>query len=413
MRRLQCGGLVLLAALVCGAPAQEKGAVIPAAHVAPAARKRDLTQWPVAQQQFHYSAQLATEWLRRHNKPDGRFYYGFLPALFVPMEGDNYIHQAAATGALARAARYLGDDASTAIARQALLTLLLETTADPKDPQQRYTAHPPPLVNRLAGNGTLLRAIHELSAPGKDLLEQSDQLAGYIIRQQRSDGALPPPNGETPPNGTREATVLAESACQAAGLALDGVIRSHQHRPGAAKVELLRKALPYYLLQWQKHPNMPLAVSHTPAYAEAYRITKVPAFAEAVFALNDWLCSLQYTTNDAWVGGFPAWENGQALRIAPDIRSAACAESLAEACRVARAANDLARYQRYRGALEQCLQFLLTLQYAPARTRHFAADCRPFVLGAFFASRQDGNLRLDYTQMSLAALAVYLEQVAE
>src|SRR5436305_1606333 len=128
MRRYELIGLAVLAVLLSSTVArtQEKAPVTPAAHVAPADKKRDLSAWPVAQQQFHYSAQLAAEWLRRHNKPDGRFYYGFLPALFVPLDGDNYIHQAAAIGALARAARYLGDDGATALARQGLLTLLLE-----------------------------------------------------------------------------------------------------------------------------------------------------------------------------------------------------------------------------------------------------------------------------------------------
>jgi len=62
---------------------------------------------------------MALDWLRRTNKPDGRFVYGFLPALCTSMEGDSYLRQAGAAGALAAAARYFGDEASTAIARQA------------------------------------------------------------------------------------------------------------------------------------------------------------------------------------------------------------------------------------------------------------------------------------------------------
>jgi hypothetical protein len=403
MRRSGFGGLIMILIFAYAGGAQE---VKQTAHVVPA-KGRDIAKWPVAQQQMQVGAQRAMDWLRRANKPDGRFVYGFLPALCVPMEGDYYVHQAGAAFALARAGRYFNDDASTAIARQALLTLLLETAVDPQDRQQRCTAAPPQVLNRLAGNGALLRAIHELAAPGKDLLEQGEQLANYLRHQQQSDGTLQ----------LAGSTADSEEAWQTSGLALHGIIRSHQHRPAAWKPALLAAARDHYLAQWQKAHNLPLAVRHTPAYAEAYVLTKDRAFAEAVFAMNDWLCGLQYTQaeplNKHWEGGFPPWENGQAQRVAPDIRSSACAVSLAEACRVARAAGDLPRYQRYRRALEPCLLYLLTLQYTPARTRHFVEDFRPAVLGAFHASHQDGNLRLDYTEQPLTALVSYLEHVAE
>jgi hypothetical protein len=169
--------------------------------------------------------------------------------------------------------------------------------------------------------------------------------------------------------------------------------------------------------RWKAAHNAPLAVSHTPAYAEAYFVTKDAAFAESVFALNDWVCTLQYADGDprskSFAGGFQPWGDGRALAVAPDIRSAACAESLAEACRVARATGDVARYQRYGQALERSLAFLLTLQYTPERARHYVEEFRPAVRGAFYASHQDGNLRIDYTAGPLMALTVYLDQVAE
>src|SRR5205823_7133397 len=102
------------------------------------------------------------DWLRLTNKQDGKFVYGFLPALRTPMEGDSYLAQAGAAFALARASRFFHDDPAAAVARQALLTLLLETATDAKDASARPPATPPHLVNRLAGNGQLVLAIHEL-----------------------------------------------------------------------------------------------------------------------------------------------------------------------------------------------------------------------------------------------------------
>ena len=89
--------------------------------------------------------------------------------------------------------------------------------------------------------------------------------------------------------------------------------------------------------------------------------------------------------------------------------SARCAESLAHACRLTRDAADRSRHDRYLDAAERCLQFLTTLQYTEANTQHYADWYRPRLLGAFYASPQDGNLRIDYTQHALSAMAVYLE----
>src|SRR5207302_2751868 len=73
-----------------------------------------------------------------------------------------------------------------------------------------------------------------------------------------------------------------------------------------------------------------------------------------------------------WGGVFMGWTDGKAVVAAPQISSAAYAEALAEACRVARKAGDLPRYQRDREVLERCLQFLTRLQYTDANTQHFA-----------------------------------------
>ena len=75
--------------------------------------------------------------------------------------------------------------------------------------------------------------------------------------------------------------------------------------------------------------------------------------------------------------------------------------------------NELAlrQYRHYSEALERCLQFLATLQYTDANTQHFADWYRPALLGAFHASHEDGNLRIDYTQHAVCALVQYLTHV--
>jgi hypothetical protein len=379
-------------------------------------KPRDGDKLPETAQPIFFSAHRAMEWLKLTNKPDGRFVYGFQPALRVQLEGDNFQSQAGATLALARASRYYRDGRGSAIARQAALTLLdLETVADPQDVTIRYTAAPPTAVERLSSHGLLVCAIHELadSDKSKDLLDKADQLCNYLRQQQRTDGTLAVTVG---------ANVLksgsADLDAERAGWALQGVIRSHKQRPAAWKLDMLRRARSAYAAAWQHNKGIAIVCSHTPAYAEAYAQTREPAFAETVFAMNDWLVGLQYreevdSPRRHWNGGFRRCNEGKIEQATPDISSARCAESLADACRVAKLMGDLPRYDRYERALLHNAHFLMSLQYTSARTQHFVEKFRPSILGAFHASHQDGNIRIDYTQHALCAMVQYLDRVVD
>ena len=137
---------------------------------------RDFRNLPRLQKQMFLSLEQGSDWLRRANRADGRFVYGLLPDLKSALEGDHYLRQVGAAYALARAASLLGEGRYAAVARQAILTFLLDTTIDPKDPQARYTTLPLMAVNRLGAAALLVLAINELPSPGDDLLEQSEQL---------------------------------------------------------------------------------------------------------------------------------------------------------------------------------------------------------------------------------------------
>src|SRR5439155_25901337 len=143
----------------------------------PAAKvpQRDPAKFSLLQRHVHLSAQRGSEWLLHANRPDGRFVYGLIPALKAPLEGDDYLAQWGGTLSLARAAGYFGAERAAAVARQALLTLLLETTVDANEPDIRHPTLPSTLVNRLGAAGLLVAAVHELPAAGKDLLDQADQ----------------------------------------------------------------------------------------------------------------------------------------------------------------------------------------------------------------------------------------------
>jgi hypothetical protein len=311
---------------------------------------------------------------------------------------------------VARAARFTGNKDHNARATQAVLTLLSDTTTDPAAPDVRHTALPSAVVNRLAAAGLLVLAVHELPAPQDDLLKQADQLCNYIRTRQRPDGSLACTDGPAPAAGDDP-----EAVSDYPGAALYGLMRSQQRRPAAWKTDVVRKALGYYRPWWQAHKGMAFVPWQTAAYAEAFLRTREQPFADCVYEMNDWLCGLQYERLDprrpTRVGGFMGWADGKPVEAAPDVGSAAYAEALAEACRVARAAGDLVRYRRYSEAVERGLQFLTTLQYTEACTQHFAPWYRRKLAGAFHASERDGNLRIDYTQHALCALIQYLTYV--
>jgi hypothetical protein len=390
-------------------------------------KDRDLSKLTPQERHFYVCAQRGMEWLQRANKPDGRFVAGLVPALRAPMDGDSYLRQAGAAFALARTASFYGDERCAALAKQALLTLLLETSSDPKEVSVRTI--PPHLAHPIAASAVLLTAIHELPAPAADLLDQGDQLANGLQRLLRTDGSFTfteaaGPNGPAPgafaeasESNKEAAEALRQTILHHTGPALYAIIHSQHLRPAPWKIEALRKARLYYHFYWKQDRNLAMPAWHTGAYVEAYLLTREAGFAEAVFEMNDWLCGLQFQQVDAaragWVGGFQACVAGKAVPLLPDINSAAAALSLADACRLARATGDVQHYQRYRQALEGALQFLTTLQYSETNTQHFADWYRPTLIGAFHASRQDGNVRLDYAQNALAALIQYLHHVAD
>jgi hypothetical protein len=394
--------------------AEPPGVVRPAAAVVPK-EKREVppaekvsTLTPLARQ-MHFGALRGADWLFRMNGIKGRFLYGYLPALQTPLPEDHYLHQARAALALARAARYTGDERYEARALQALLVLLEDTTLDPKDESVRYTTLPPGAVNRLGAAGLLVLAIHELPEPKKDLLDQAEQLNNYIRRQARPDGSLRCREGGKDEDA--EADV-----CLYPGPALRALLCSEGSKGNKEKLALVRKALPHYRAWWRAHKNPDFVASQTAAWAEAYLTTKEAGFAEFVFEMGDWLCGLQYDRIDPdrmlWYGGFQGWGAVGGLAAPPTVTSATYAEALAEACRVAQAKGDADRLKRYRESLERCLQFLTTLQYTDANTQHFADWYRPRLLGAFHVSHRDGTLRIDHTAHAVCALIRYLEEVA-
>jgi hypothetical protein len=368
---------------------------------------RDFSKLSEFSKEMLTSCQRGAEWLARNNDTKGHFVPGYLPALNKPMEGDSYLRQAGAAYALARAARFLGNDLYAARATQTILKLLDETVVDADKNNTRHTSLPSTVLNRLGASALLVLAIHELPSPQPDLVDQAEQMCNWIRKQVRADGSLRCRDDED------AAADDPDNVNEYPGLALYAVLRSQSRKPAEWKTELARKAVGYYRDWWKAHRSMAFVPWQTAAFSEAYVQTKDKAFAEFVFDMNDWLCGLQYDSFDSqrllWFGGFMKWADGKAVDAMPTILSSEYVASLAEARRAARTAADADRYQRYNDVLQHGLQFLVRLQYTNANTQHFEEWYRPRLVGGFHASLQDGDLRIEYAQHTLSALVTYLE----
>jgi len=253
-----------------------------------AARGPDVSRYGPLQKQMYLCAQRGADWLVRVNGTDGRFVNGYVTALKTGLEGDHYLRQVGAAFALARAARFTGDERQAARARQATLTLLADTALEGNPPGVRATTLPPALVNRLSAAGTLVQTICELPKPPDDLLEQAEQLCAFIRSRQQPDGSF-----HSNEAAGASAQLDDNDLNYHAGQALYGLMLSQRLRPAAWKLDTGRKALGFHLPSWRAHKNLTFVPAQCAAYAEAYLATGEKPFADAVYELADWLCELQ------------------------------------------------------------------------------------------------------------------------
>ena len=95
----------------------------------------------------------------------------------------------------------------------------------------------------------MVLAIHELAAPGKDLLDHADQLSQYLRKQQREDGSLIAWEGDE-----TKKTALNETEIAYAGIALHASSAATGKRPAEWKIDLLQKGKRFFTIN---HPGKP------------------------------------------------------------------------------------------------------------------------------------------------------------
>ncbi len=372
---------------------------------APVSRFEPLAAFPAPTQHAVRGVASGANWLVRMNQAQGRFVHGYRPAVRQGMEGDNDLRQAFAALALARAAKFTGDDRSAAVASQAVLTLLAATRIDPADPASRVPTATG--CNRVALAAVLALAIYDLPGADQRLLGEAERLCHYLRKRCQPDGSIPHAD-EADPAGANEYP----------GYALTALVANYLARPEPSKADAIAKGLAHYRAAFRAAPHPLLAATLIPAFADTYLQNNHADAGAAVFEMADWLCGAQYPAafarNPTWAGGFRGVVNGQPAETEPTCDAAACLAALGWAYRVTARNADVARAARYRQAAQDAAQFVSGLQYTEANTRHFENTFRVNVLiGGFHLAPSDGDLRADATGRCVTGLMRYLASGAE
>lgn len=380
----------------------------------PLSKFEPLVAFPPPTQLAVRAVLLGSGWMTRMNQPQGRFQFGYLPAVRQPMDGDNDLLQARAALALAQAARFTGDDRQAAVASQAVLTLLAATRIDPNDPNSRVPVHAGFSCNRVGFAATLVLAVCELPGADEKLLAEAERLCEFLRKHLRADGSVHYTDGPTDVPPQVDPAGLNEHP----GTVLHAVALANRARPATWRLEAVKKGLEHYRGVFKAAPHPMLAATLTPAFTEFYLQTQHADAAAAVFEMNDWLVGLQYQPTDprfpTWAGGFRTWANGKPADGAPGFETGAYVQSLAGACLLTRHAVDLPRFNTYKQAVTDAVQFLTGLQYSELNTRHFENTFRAGTLiGGFHLAPTDGNLRIDATAWAVTGLLRFLQCGAE
>ena len=233
---------------------------------------------------------LGANWMTRMNQAQGRFLFGYNPALRQPLLGDHDLKQARAALALAQAAKFTGDEKQGAIAAQAILALLAATKIDPADPSCRVPVHSSLTCNRVGFAATLALAVYELPAADARLVAEAGRLCEFLRRQCRPDGSVHYTDGPTDDPEKIDSAGVNEYP----GAALYAIAAGNALRPAAWKTEAVKKGVEFYRAKFRANPHPLLAATLTPACTELYLQTKLNDAAATYGILTDSCGAGQY-----------------------------------------------------------------------------------------------------------------------
>ncbi|MBI2667753.1 terpene cyclase/mutase family protein [Candidatus Woesearchaeota archaeon] len=230
-------------------------------------------------------------------------------------------------------------------------------------------------------SGFIILAMLSSENPNK-YKNEIEKLKNFIIRQQREDGSFKTYYLEE-----------KEDSEYYPGEALLALINLYEYDKNEEYLDVLNKALPYYMNYFDENPNVAMVTWHSQAYSKAFLITKNPEYAKYVFILNDWVTKRQNFGGDKLIlGGYGS---------NPGISTSVYNEGVNDAFLVAKELNNEDKIKRYKLSIKLANQFLLKLQSMDKNNKNS--------FGGFGTNLNNPNQRIDHTQHSINSLRKTIE----
>ncbi|MBV9928542.1 MAG: AMMECR1 domain-containing protein [Acidobacteria bacterium] len=335
-------------------------------------------------------AELHTQYLLRHQKPDGSFYTDYEPFQNRLYEGRDLPRLAHAAWTLARAARVFGGDESKAASERALEYLLRAASEGEGELWLEVTGQPPSVAEL---SFTLL-ALCESNALESD---ERRALCERAARTLWNCVSLPHGRVQThrePSAATEEfqdyfpgQVLLALAASCAAGVSQVDEAR-------------LERAFLFYRHRFRHRRGFGQVSWYTQAFARWWHVTRDERFADFVFEIVDWLLTFQQERTGAFINDHQP--------ETPGYTSAVYLEAVASAANLAHELGDERRRRSYADSYARGLRFLdrLVIQERDASVLPSPA----YAFGGLRRAIHYSEIRTDFVQHALSAIMEYREE---
>ncbi len=347
----------------------------------------------------HQAIENLGQILSHRQRESGLFRYLFEPTTDRWADGDDFIHQAGATWALAEYARRSADDGAIASAERALQVhwerlVQLESIED-----GAFIASPE--LNNPLGLTAQVAMAAAAARDGNAWSKPSDRLFAGMLWLQKPSGefitAFPP---------ARRLMGLDSYP----GMTLLALGERYRAKPGKELLEALNRAHQFYRDEFRRQPSVTSAAWLQWAFARLAVICNRRDFARSAFEWADWLATRQLTAAECpWpelVGGLTTRDP----RI-PDAITGVCLSGWCESLAAARHFGETERITPIDLAARRAARFVLQLQFRE-REAHWYRD-RENIVGGVRTSLADNRLPLENLQHALQALIRFDTEVLQ
>ena len=339
-------------------------------------------------------ARSMAAWMEHQVGDDGRMTYHYFPSRGTESNGNNMIRQFMASLCLAR---LNGSEFASSELEEKLFKNLAFNF------QNFYRQDGPLGFVEFQGKAKLgaaaLAALAILEGPFREAYAgQLQALAATVTHLQQEDGAFRTFYKPVDRNDNQNFYP---------GEALLFWAIQYTEAPDPALLRRIMRSFHHYRA-WHRDPqnrNPAFVPWHTQAYALVWQKTKVPALAEFVFEMNDWLLALQQWDRVSYPDMRGRFYDPARPDYGPPHASSTGVylEGLIDAFAMARQMGDVKRAEAYRRAIVKGLRSVMQLQFADEVDMYYVSK-KVAVQGGLRTTVYDNRIRVDNVQHNLMAV---------